>query len=88
MQPTPTFIMRLLNMRVACVTCGSDAATMDAMAQIGSVLAMCSITYHTMMVAIATLKANRMPTMSCRISSNHFMPRMLSPAYPLRASDR
>src|ERR1700730_5405875 len=65
-QPTSTLIMRLLNIRTASVTCGSDAAIIEAMAQIGLVSAMFSSTYQTMVVAMKTFSAKRIPTMSRR----------------------
>src|SRR5882757_10769170 len=65
-QPTSTLMMRLLNIRTASVTWGSDAAIIEAMAQIGLVSAMFASTYQTMLVAMKTFSAKRIPMMSRR----------------------
>src|SRR5499426_1158216 len=60
--PTSTFVMRHLNIRAASFTSGSDAAIIDAIAQIGLVSRTFSSVYQTIVVAINTLTANRIPT--------------------------
>ena len=60
--PTATLIKRHLNIRRASSGCGSDAAIIDAMAQIGLPSPIVVRTCHTMVVAIATLIANRIPS--------------------------
>src|SRR6267378_7124319 len=70
-QPTSTLMMRLLNIRTASVTWGSDAAIIEAMAQIGLVSARFASAYQTMAVAMHTLSAKRIPTMSCRNLGSH-----------------
>src|SRR5258708_7493834 len=71
-QPTRTLMMRLLNIRIASVTWGSDAAIIEAMAQIGLVSAILSSAYQTMMEAMHTFRAKRMPTTSRRNLGSHF----------------
>ena len=68
-------MMRLLNMRAASFTWGSEAAIIEAMAQIGLVSAMFASAYQTMVVAMNTFRANRIPTMSCRNLEQKFAER-------------
>ena len=76
-QPTSTLMMRLRNMRTASFTWGSEAAIIEAMAQIGLVSAMLASAYQTMVDAMNTLTANRIPMMSCPNLPSHFMCRPL-----------
>src|SRR5262249_40616662 len=62
-------MMRLLNIFTASVTCGSEAATIEAIDQIGLVSARCWSTYQTMVEAMKTLMAKRTPALSCRTLS-------------------
>src|SRR5215470_4011115 len=61
-QPTNTLMMRLLNIWAALFTSGSDAASIEAMAQIGLVSATYRSMNHTRAEAMNTLTANRIPT--------------------------
>src|SRR5262252_968042 len=63
-QPTSTFVMRDLNIRAASLTSGSDAATIEAIAQIGFVSRVLSSVYQTIADATKTLRANRTPIKS------------------------
>src|SRR6516162_2902993 len=63
-QPTSTLVMRHLNIRAASFTSGSDAAIIDAIAQIGFVSRILSSVYQTTVDATKTLRAKRIPTKS------------------------
>src|SRR6516165_9442970 len=69
-QPTSTFAMRHLNIRAASLTSGSDAAIIEAIAQIGLVSTIFSSVYQRIVEAIKTLMANRIPTESRWIAPN------------------
>src|SRR5262249_29594756 len=70
--PTATFIKRHLNRRRASSGSGSEAATMDAMAQIGLRSPIACRTFQTIVVASATLMAKRSPTRCSDDSPNRF----------------
>src|SRR5215467_10028009 len=63
-EPTSTFVMRHLNIRAASLTSGSDAAIIEAIAQIGLVSRILSSVYQTIADATKTLRANRTPIKS------------------------
>jgi hypothetical protein len=65
---------RLLKIRTASFTWGSEAATIEAMAQIGfSSSRMCVSTYQVTVVPIKTLTANLTPMMSRWSEMSHVM---------------
>jgi hypothetical protein len=55
LQPTNTLVMRHLNIRAASFTSGSDAAIIDAIAQIGLVSTIFSSVYQRIVEAMKTL---------------------------------
>src|SRR5499427_2150147 len=70
--PTATFIKRHLNRRRASSGSGSEAATIDAMAQIGLRSPIACRTFQTIVVASSTLMAKRSPTRCSDDSPNRF----------------
>src|SRR6516165_9067332 len=84
-QPTRTLIMRLRNMRCASRTWGSEAATMDAIDQIGFVSAMWRSRYQRIAVAMKTLIANRTPSRSRLANAGHLT---IASRSPWRAARR
>src|SRR4029077_6423276 len=64
-QPSSTLMMRLLNMRAASFTWGSDAAIIEAMAQIGLVSAMFASVFQTIVEAMNTVLSKPTQAMCC-----------------------
>src|SRR5262249_58661399 len=84
-QPTTTLIMRLRNIRCASRIWGSDAATIDAIDQIGLVSATWRSRYQRIAVAMNTLIANRTPSRSCLAKDGHLT---IASRSPWRAARR
>src|SRR5688572_26471882 len=72
-QPTSTLITRLRKKRRASSGIGSEAATIEAMAQIGLSFVNSFITVQTIVVAMKTLTANRAPMRSSYLSPHRVM---------------
>src|SRR5262245_7495724 len=66
-------MMRLRNIRIASCTRGSDAATIEAMDQIGLVSATTRSKYQRIAEAMKTLTAKRTPSRSWLAKPGHFM---------------
>src|SRR5262249_36643434 len=73
------------NMRCASRTWGSDAATIDAIDQIGFVSATWRSRYQRIAVAMNTLIANRTPSRSCLANEGHLT---IASRSPWRAASR
>jgi hypothetical protein len=85
-QPSNTFMRRLLKIRTASFTWGSEAATIEAMAQIGfSSSAMCVSTYQVTVVPIKTFTANLTPMMSRWSEMSHVVSALFMGVAPIVA---